>query len=244
VKVYMDVSDPDPERIQQLEATAIECKEMSDHYMAEMIAREEDVCNLKNELEKKDDLLSAKSERIRLLTKELNDKAVEIVTAVSNAQHFIRKLSARDIEIRELNAKLDETETVIEDIRSDLQYSIDEVISLKDAIFRLERQLQDKDVEIEKTCSSAAPAIRQMNARDKTIRQLQAKLKQQDDAWKMENELLHCVILALRFVFSLLEVLVLFLWIFDYGCEEQARRTVFSRQWYSSTGLYWILTPP
>jgi chromosome segregation ATPase len=187
----MDVPDPDLERIEQLEATALECMEMSDYYMAEMIAREEDICNLEDELEKKEDLLSAKSKRIRLLTKELNDKAVEVVTAVSNAQIFISNLSERDLEIRELNAKLVETETVLEDLRSDLQYLIDEVSSHKQAIFRLERQLQEKDVEIEKTCSSEARAIRQMDARDKSIRQLQAKLKQKDDVWKMENELLH-----------------------------------------------------
>ena len=161
VKVYMDVPDPDLERIEQLEATA-----------------------------------------------------------VSNAQIFISKLSERDVEIRELNAKLVETETVLEDLRSDLQYLIDEVSSHKQAIFRLERQLQEKDAEIEKTCSSEARAIRQMGARDK------AKLKQKDDVWKMENELLHAVFFVLRFLFSIFEVLLLFLLIFDYGGEEQARRTV------------------
>ena len=226
VKVYMDVSDSDPEQIQQLEAAVTECKEKSDYYMAQMIAREEDVCNLKDQLERNEDRLSAKNERIRLLTKELNNKAVEVVTAVSNAQHFIGKLSTRDGEIRDLKAKADEAETVIEDLRSDLQYSIDNVSSHKQTIRRLVRQLRDKDVEVEKTCSSAARTLAQMNAQDQTIRQLKAKLKKKDEGWKTENECLHGVILTLRFLFSILEVLILFVWIFDYGSEEQARRTV------------------
>ena len=84
--------------------------------------------------------------------------------------------------------------------------------SHKHKIRRLKRQIRDKDVEDEKTCSR--------NARDKVIHQLQAKLKKKDEEWKMENERLHGVTLVLRFLFSILEVLLLFLW------SQSARRTI------------------
>ena len=221
----MDLSNPvSEERIRQLEATATESKEMSDYYMAEMIAREEDVRNLENELEMKEDLLSAKSERVRQLNKELNDKAVEVVTAVCNAQHFIHKVSARDGEIRELKTKLNETETEMEDLRSDLQHQIDEVNSRKEDIQRLEKQLWEKEAEVKATCSKQSRAI--VNECNNRIRQLRVELKKKDEVLKMKNDVFHGISLALRLLFSILEVLLLSLWIFDYGSEEEARRTV------------------
>ena len=202
VKVYMDLPNIDPEQIQTLEATAMECKEKSDYYLAQMI-------NLKDELERSENRL------------------------MSNAHDFVCKLSTCDGEIRELKAKIQklqaeiwETETTIEDLHNDLQYATDNVISHKEKIRQLERQIRDKDVEVEKTCSSAARTLARMNARDNMINKLQAKLKKKDEEWKMENESLHGVIIVLRFLFSILEVMVLFLWIFDYGSEESARRTV------------------
>ena len=209
MRVYMDVSNSDLERIQLLEATALEHEEMRDYFRDQMLEKEEmRIISL------------IMSERIRLLTKELNDKAVEVVSAVSNAHHFIRKLSARDGKIRQLKAELDETQAEIEELRSGLQHSLDEVNSHKQD---LRRQLRNKEEELEKICSSAARAIGQMNARDKTIRQLQAELKKKEEAW---NNSMHDVMFVFRFLYSFLQVLLLFLWIFDYGCEEQARRTV------------------
>eukprot|EP00986_Skeletonema_menzelii_P009224 scaffold4146_cov151-Skeletonema_menzelii.AAC.2 len=198
VKVYMDLPNSDSEQIKELEAVAMECKEKSDYYLAQMITSEEEICNLKDDLERSENNL------------------------ISNAQH----LSTCEGENRELRAKICETETIIEDLRSDLQYATDNVHSHKHKIRRLERQIRDKDVEIEKTCSSAARTLARMNARVKVIHQLQAKLKEKDEKWKVENECLHGVILVLRFLFSILAVLLLFLWIFDYGSEESARRTV------------------
>ena len=206
VKVYMDLPNIDTEQIQTLEATAMECKEKSDYYLAQMIEREEEICNLKDELERSENRL------------------------LSNAHDFICKLSTCDGEIRELKAKIQklqaeicETEITIEDLRSDLQFATDNVNSHKQKICQLERQIRDKDVAVEKTCSWYEP---RMNARDNMINKLQAKLKKKDEEWKMENESLHGVIIVLRFLFSILEVLVLFLWIFDYGSEESARRIV------------------
>jgi len=217
--VFMDVDTTDPAQIQTLEATAAEFKEKSDYYMAQMITREEDISNLKDELERNEDCLAAMSERVQRVTDELN-------VAASNAQCFIRKLSRRDGQIRELQAKVAETETVIEDLRSDLQYSTDNVNSHKLEIRRLGRQLQAKNVEVKKTCSSAARTLAQMKEQEKTVHWLQAKLKQKDEGWKSESEILWCTILVFRFLFSILNVLLLFIWIFDFGDEERARRAV------------------
>ena len=210
--MFMDVDATEREQIQTLEASVAEYKEMSDYYLAQMIAREEDISKLKDELERNEDCLAATSERVQRVTDELND-------AVS-------KLSTRDGEIRELQAKAAETETVIEDLRFDLQYSTDNVNSHKQKIRRLERQLRDKNVEVEKVCSSAARTIAQMKEQDKTVHWLQTELMQKDEVWKRENEVLRFAILVLRFLFSILEVLLLFLWIFDFGGEERARRIV------------------
>ena len=65
-----------------------------------------------------------------------------------------------------------------------------------------------------------------MKEQDKTVHWLQTELMQKDEVWKRENEVLRFAILVLRFLFSILEVLLLFLWIFDFGGEERARRIV------------------
>ena len=72
VKVYMDLPNIDPDQIQTLEATAMECKEKSDYYLAQMIEREEDICNLKDDLDRSENRL------------------------MSNAHDFICKLSTCD----------------------------------------------------------------------------------------------------------------------------------------------------
>lgn len=217
--MFMDVNAADPVQIQTLEATAEEFKEKSEYYLAQMEAREEDISNLKDELERNEDCLAAMSERVQRVTDKLND-------AASNAQYFISKLSRRDGEIRELQAKVAETETVIEDLRSDLQYSTENVNSHKHEIRRLGRQIRNKNVVIDKTCSNAARTLAQLKEQEKTVHRLQAKLKQKDEGWKAENEVLRVAISVFRFLFSILVVLLLFLWIFDSGDEEQARRTV------------------
>lgn len=217
--MFMDVVTADPEQIQTLEAAASELEEKSDYYLAQMEAREEDISNLKDELERNEDCLAAMSERVQHVTDELND-------AVSNAQSFISKLYRRDGEIRELQAKVAETETVIEDLRSDLQYSTENVNSHKHEIRRLGRQLQAKNIEVKKTRSSAAHTLAQLKEQKKTVHWLQAKLNQKDEGWRAENELCRFTILVLHFLFFILEVLVLFLWVFDFGDEESARHTV------------------
>ena len=72
MRVFVDLSDTEQdERFLQLEATAR---------------------NLEIEL---DVLHFTESERIRQLEKELNDKSVEVTTALSNVQHFFHKVGAR-----------------------------------------------------------------------------------------------------------------------------------------------------
>lgn len=244
VKVYMDLSNSDSELVHQLEAS----KELIDCHSATIIQLEEMVSNLWNEMEKKDDLivihlervadlevsleeleekldmkeflLSEKSNRVASLEndlgflKTLNDvirnRNTEVETALSNAQH------AHDGKNRELKALLDETET-------DLQRYIKKVTSLKQSISQLKKKLQERKAEAEASRNTANALVE--------------KLKKQAHALKMENELLHGVILALRFLFSVLEMLLLFLWIYDYGSEEEARHTVLSML----TGVVFVL---
>lgn len=239
VKVYMDLSSSDSELVHQLETNVRESKELIDCHSATITQLEEMVSNLWNEMEKKDDLivihlervadledsleeleekldmkeflLSEKSERVTSLEndlgflKTLNDvirkRNTEVEKALSNAQH------AHDEKNRELKALLDETET-------DLQRYIKKVTSLKQTICQLRKKLQERKAETLK-------ATRQANALAKT-------LKKEADVLRMENELLHGVILATRFLFSFLEMLLLFLWIYDYGGEEEARHIVLS----------------
>jgi len=86
---------------------------------------------------------------------------------------------------------------------------------LKQTICQLKKKLQERKAET----LASHKATRQANALVKT-------LKKEADVLRMENELLHGVILATRFLFSVLEMLLLFLWIYDYGGEEEARHTV------------------
>ena len=251
VKVYMDLSSSDSELVHQLEANVRESKELIDCHSATITQLEEMVSNLWNEMEKKDDLivmhlervadledsleeleekldmkefhLSEKSERVTSLEndlgflKTLNDvvrkRNTEVETALSNAKHV------HDEKNRELKALLDETET-------DLQRYIKKVTSLKQTICQLKKKLQERKAET----LASHKATRQANALIKT-------LKEEAEVLKMENELLHGVILALRFLFSVSEMLLLFLWIYDYGSEEEARHTVLSML----TGVVFVL---
>lgn len=56
VRVYMEVSDSNPEQIQQLEASVEYWKRKSDYYMSKTVGLEVEVCNLKDELEKKTEI--------------------------------------------------------------------------------------------------------------------------------------------------------------------------------------------
>lgn len=189
VRVFVDLSDTEQdERFLQLEATAR---------------------NLEIEL---DVLHFTESERIRQLEKELNDKSVEVATALSNVQHFFHKVAARDEEIRGLKVELNERGAEMEELRSNLQ--------------RLTQQLEEQIRRDNEASSSARVLAEQINGRDKIIRQLKAELKKKDQVWKIENELLHAIISLSRLLFSVLEIMLLFLWIFDCGNEEVARHTV------------------
>lgn len=202
----MDLSSSDSELVHQLEANVRESKELIDCNSVTITQLEEMVSNLWNEMEKKDDLivihlervadledsleeleekldmkeflLSEKSERVTSLEndlgflKTLNDvirkRNTEVEKALSNAQH------AHDGKNRELKALLDETET-------DLQRYIKKVTSLKQTICQLRKKLQERKAETLK-------ATRQANTLAKTS-------KKEADVLRMENELLHGVIL-------------------------------------------------